>query len=275
MEQLKNGFFSIYFCGSEDCEPGHSYGPAIRPHYLLHVIRSGKGTFVRNNESYHLETGNAFLIAPLESTAYQADETDPWFYTWIGFDGPAVETLLAPTCFQDSCVFNRSMSSEELHLFLKLLHQLLVTWETSGPDSYALMGQFLEILEFMKTPPRTQLGTEAAGYLEKAKAYINSNYSYPIRISDVAQFVGIDRTYLYRLFMETEKTSPKQYLLRLRMRTALKLLRSTTYNITEIAYYCGFNDSAAFCNRFKEHFGESPRSFRHRDSFEGQPAPDE
>ena len=36
---------SVYFCGQEDCGPGHSFGPAMRPHYLLHVISRGKGIY--------------------------------------------------------------------------------------------------------------------------------------------------------------------------------------------------------------------------------------
>lgn len=263
MEQLKNGFFSIYFCGKEDCEPRHSYGPAVRPHYLLHFIRSGKGKFYHKDTEYFLQTGNAFLISPLESTLYQADAEDPWFYTWVGFDGPAVETLLASTCFIDNCVFDRTMSNEEQDRFFTLLERLLDTWQTSG-SSYTVMGQFLELLEFMRVSPKAGVTNDAHLYVQKAKDYIDSNYSYPIKIADVAQYVGIDRTYLYRIFMEKEQISPKQYLLRLRIRTATKLLCATSYSITEIAFYCGFNDSAAFCNQFKEHIGESPGHYRRR-----------
>ena len=264
MKELNNGFFSIYFCGSEDCEPGHNYGPALRPHYLFHFIRSGKGKFYRKGEEYALETGNAFLISPLESTSYQADQEDPWFYTWVGFDGPAVETLLSGTCFADSCVFNRKMNPEEQERFLALLDTMLKTWQREG-SSYTLMGKFLELLEFMRISPRAKLSSDAAQYVQKAKDYIDNNYSYPIRIADVAQFVGIDRTYLYRIFMEKERISPKQYLLHLRIRTATKLLCSTSYSITEIAFYCGFNDSAAFCNQFKDVIGISPSRYRKRE----------
>ena len=33
----------LYYSGSESCAPGHFFGPAVRTHYLIHFIRSGKG----------------------------------------------------------------------------------------------------------------------------------------------------------------------------------------------------------------------------------------
>ena len=32
--------------GSEECAPGHFFGPAVRTYWLLHYVVSGKGTFV-------------------------------------------------------------------------------------------------------------------------------------------------------------------------------------------------------------------------------------
>ena len=102
-------------------------------------------------------------------------------------------------------------------------------------------------------------GTELG---KKAKEYMDNNYSYHIRISDIASFVGIDRTYLYRIFMEQEHISPKQYLFQLRIRTAVSMLSDSRYTITEIAYSCGFQDASAFCNYFKKAMGVTPRQFR-------------
>lgn len=259
-----NRFLSIYFCGREDCSPGHSYGPAVRPHYLLHIVTNGKGYFTRNNTTYSLKKGDAFLIVPLESTFYQADQENPWSYTWIGFDGPEAESLLSGTCFSNSCVYHSQLMPEENTSYFSLVDKLHDTWLAVGTDSYALLGQFLEILDFMREIQTTSSGRYADQYLQHAKNYIQNNYSYPIKVSDIAQAIGIDRTYLYRLFMENEQISPKQYLLRIRLGTALKMLQTTSYSISEIAFYCGFTDSAAFCNQFRSRFKETPGSFRRR-----------
>lgn len=69
---------SVYFCGQEDCGPGHSFGPAMRPHYLLHVISRGKGIYQCGGHTYHLKAGDAFLIRPMDSIYYRADNTEPW-----------------------------------------------------------------------------------------------------------------------------------------------------------------------------------------------------
>ena len=54
----------IYYCGREQCAPGHFWGPAIRPHYLLHVVLHGKGEFFYQEKKYELSAGDAFLIEP-------------------------------------------------------------------------------------------------------------------------------------------------------------------------------------------------------------------
>ena len=69
----EQSFLTVYFCGKEECQPGHYFGPAVRPHYLIHVILQGKGIFQRNGVTYTLKRGDAFLIPPMESTYYQAD----------------------------------------------------------------------------------------------------------------------------------------------------------------------------------------------------------
>ena len=94
------------------------------------------------------------------------------------------------------------------------------------------------------------------------EAFLALSYAYPIQISDVARYVGIDRSYLYRIFMEHENTSPKQYLLKHRLQMAAQLLCSSSCTITEAALSCGFRDAPSFCNYFRQGTGYTPKEFR-------------
>lgn len=71
-------------CGCSQTAPLHSFGPASKPHYLIHYVLSGKGHFRFHDKEYRLEAGYGFLIQPNELAFYQADAKDPWSYLWVG-----------------------------------------------------------------------------------------------------------------------------------------------------------------------------------------------
>ncbi|GAA6411011.1 AraC family transcriptional regulator [Blautia hominis] len=262
MNANPSGTLSIYFCGTEPCTPGHAFGPAVRPHYLIHVVLDGKGVYKRNGETYHLKAGDAFLISPMESTYYQADTKEPWRYAWVGFDGMSVEDLLKRTCFGSSCVYFCPEDEEKREAVIARILELLDSFLSPGQNSLTLMGYFFQLLGSMQGQEPSSREDYPRQYLVKAMEYMNNNYSYNIRISDIASYVGVDRSYLYRIFMEEEHISPKQYLMRLRLRTSASMLRTSQYTITEIAYSCGFRDAAAFCSQFRKATGFTPSQFR-------------
>ncbi len=51
----------------------HSYGPAVRPNYVIHYIISGKGTFTIGNRTYRLTAGQGFFLMPNVRTYYEAE----------------------------------------------------------------------------------------------------------------------------------------------------------------------------------------------------------
>ena len=81
----------LCFCGVSECEPCHSFGPAVRPSYILHYVLSGKGIYQVGGRKYKIRKGQGFLIEPEAVTFYQADEQDPWTYLWVGFAGTHAE----------------------------------------------------------------------------------------------------------------------------------------------------------------------------------------
>lgn len=99
------------------------------------------------------------------------------------------------------------------------------------------------------------------GTFDRAADYIHKNYSYPLTIPEVAGFAGVTRSQLFRIFKQTLGVSPQEYLIRIRLQNAVRLMRTTGLSVTEILYSCGFNDPSHFSRQFKLRYGVTPSEY--------------
>lgn len=249
----------LYHCGHEKCKPSHSYGPAIRPHYLLHYVLHGQGTYCVGGRTYSLKGGDAFLIYPGVTSIYSAEEEDPWEYCWIGFDGSDVHSVLQSCGFSMSNHVCRDQSNGVLW---KEFMQLIEYFNEKKGNEFTLLSQLYLCFShlYIPYPPSSKEIHEI--YIERAMDYIHNNYTYDIKISDIANHLHIDRTYLYKLFMAYIETSPQHYLISYRIDISKKLLKETPLSVTEIAYSCGFKDASSFNKHFKKLVCTTPMQYK-------------
>ena len=98
-------------------------------------------------------------------------------------------------------------------------------------------------------------------YVKKAVSFIQTNYCNPIKVTDVANYVCINRSYLYTLFQSYLGMSPQQFLSTFRLSKAKELLDSTDYSIESIAFSCGYKDALVFAIAFHLYKGFSPSTY--------------
>jgi len=67
---------------------------------------------------------------------------------------------------------------------------------------------------------------------------------------------------LVRQFKAVFHITPYQYLIRLKLEHAARLLKQTNNPIHSVTWMCGFEDTSAFCRAFKSQYGLSPVGFR-------------
>ena len=249
---------SVYFCGREKCAPNHSYGPMMRTQYLFHYVIAGKGTFRTKSTLHHLSPGQGFLICPDQVTYYEADGETPWEYLWIGFDGTEVSQILEDVGLTEKNPIYKGEADGRLE---GILEKLLEVFEQDQNDKYRILAQFYAAVALMREGTVTRRQGEK-GYIDKTLDYIHHNYTYRIRIEDIARYVGLDRTYLFKLFVKNVGLAPQEYLIRYRLEQATHLLRETKLSTSQIAYSCGFRDSPSFCKHFKARYNISPMSYR-------------
>lgn len=257
-------FTDLYlcYCGYDTCEPGYGFGPAVRPNYLIHYILEGKGTYHIGEKRYQLEAGQGFLIEPQVQTLYRADENDPWTYLWIGFDGANAGRYLRELGLAGTHPVFRSSYSEELKALVMQMLEHNISTSTSQFLMEGLLYSFFSVLSRDIVVPAPAHQTDGNQYVKEAVEFIQNNYSFPIRVTDIADYVCINRSYLYTLFKKHLNISPQDYLTAYRITRAAELLKLTDLSVESVAFSCGYTDSLVFSKTFKRHKGVPPSRYR-------------
>ncbi|MGX7327823.1 AraC family ligand binding domain-containing protein [Enterococcus bulliens] len=88
------------FCGFSKTLDHHSFGPAVRDLYILHLVLDGEGMYTVKNKQYSLKKGDFFLIRPYDTTFYSSSIKDPWSYIWLAFSGATADQIITKSCLE-------------------------------------------------------------------------------------------------------------------------------------------------------------------------------
>ncbi len=258
----QTGSLYLNCCGLSRTESMHSFGPALKPHYLIHYILSGRGRFSTGGKEYPLEAGYGFLITPDELAFYQADEKEPWTYVWVGFSGTQAAEYVKNIGLSVRQPVFRSDASEELYRIVKDMMEHNTFGLSNDLRRNGQLGVFLSVIAEGSRIEKTSEADRANVYVRKAVSFIQSNYCNPIKVTDVAEYVCINRSYLYTLFQNSMGMSPQQFLTTFRITKATELLQLTSIPIESIALSCGYRDPLVFAKAFRQMKQMSPSSYR-------------
>lgn len=99
--------------------------------------------------------------------------------------------------------------------------------------------------------------------LSKAMTAVENNVSNAeFSVEELSEIVCMSRGYFYKKILAITGKTPIEFIRLIRMKKALKILRESHYNISEIAYMVGFNSPRIFANYFKEEYGILPSEYR-------------
>lgn len=94
--------------------------------------------------------------------------------------------------------------------------------------------------------------------------YISDRLADEIKLSDLAQLLGISQFHFSRLFKRSVGVPPHQYLLQQRLERAKHLLKHTELSVMEIALLCGFSSHSHLGKWFRRYTGMPPKAYRVR-----------
>jgi AraC-like DNA-binding protein len=108
---------------------------------------------------------------------------------------------------------------------------------------------------------RRTAGGNSMRIVREAKAYLLTRVDESCCLKDIAKAVNISPYHLAHTFRRETGTTLHQYLLQLKLRSALDLLPAARGNLMAIAMKLGFSSHSHFTDTFRTAYGTSPSAF--------------
>lgn len=252
---------SLHESGREQCGIDKYVDITVKNYHLFHYVLNGEGTLLLDGKKYHLKKGHIFYIPPNTKAVYYPNKKNPWMYAWVGFNGSRAEAYLKRIGINiKNPIFNDQKSYKLSSLFISLVDSFYHT-KYLNIDALATFMKIIYQMTIMHDD-KDQVITIKESYIRSAKQYIENNYQYKIKVSDIADALGLTPNYLANVFKEELDATPKQYLTHYRMLIASELLVKTNLNIKEIANEVGYKNPFHFSNEFKKVYNTSPTDYR-------------
>lgn len=247
-------------------KPGYLVGPKRIECYSLHFVREGKIILEFDGETQTLEAGDVFCLYPWVTYVYRRVETDRALeLSWLAMQGSGAEEAVSSVGMTRTKPFVRKRGGQALY---RVVHELLNQMrkgEEAGAASakkkaWKLQGGLYQMFSMLMDSPMEHGGQ--GQWLQQSLDYIDLHACEGITVHQVADEVGVNRTYFTVEFAKLCGCSPGEYINKLRLHKAKELLLDTSASVTEIAYSTGYSSLYTFSRAFKNMFSVSPANYR-------------
>ncbi len=231
--------------------------------YLFQYTLSGSGTVVVKGKKHIVKEGSGFFLKIPDDDEYFFDEKEnlsPWKFIYIKFCGDVC--LPYYNLIRDSVgsIFKINGNAKSILALAEIYRRASLGLISDSFTGERLTFDFLCKLCFDLLNDENHF----SDMVLKAKRIIENEYMTIDGIYDVSQKLGVSQSHLSRVFSYEFKTSPIEYLTKVRLQEAVNLLNESGESIESIALRCGFSCGNYFCKVFRRHMNISPHEYRLR-----------
>lgn len=235
--------------------------PTGRKDFQLIYVARGVVNCTALNKRYTLTEGMALLYFPDEPQQYEYARIDNPEVYWIHFSGVKVKEILENAGLFLDRIYRVGVKSDYVILFDKIIGELQI----KRKNYFELCNSYL--MELLLRMSRHVSEKEVPAYqrneqIEQAVQLLHQNFNNDLQIQQYAQQCNVSTCWFIRSFRERMGMTPQKYLTAIRINKAKELLRSSSYNISEIAAVVGYQNPLYFSRIFKKCTGCSPMAYK-------------
>ncbi len=241
--------------------------------FELTIILDGKGTINTNKHSATVQEGDIYLSYPCDIHSIISDSNSPMKYAFLSFcldRSPFKEDF-------DKIAFNFHESNKRIFTnpFIPQLVEALISEMTTESFEkeevlYSCLNQILiytcrAFLHNKLSSPTTSVGkNEILCY--KIMRYIDNNIFTIQNLTDIANHLNYNYSYLAKVFKNTTHNTLAQYVAKRKMERAKIMIKEGVMNFTKIAEMLNYSSIYSFSKSFKVHFGIPPADYKKQHS---------
>ncbi len=247
----------------------------ILDHELV-LITQGRGEWALDGRRHPFATHDLLFIPPFVPHSFASDSTGPVGHIAVHFDfapgcPPAARGLARQPPYRVRFTHGLDIASERRlfagHRIERALGDV-VTAHASGEVLGAasatvhLAGVLLALLAGPGNADREARSPLHAIRVQSVVRFMAENLARPVDHAALERVSGVSPSRLQALFREVTGYPPLDYLRRLRVEEARRLLADSRLSVKEIAARTGFRDTSHFSKVFRRVDGLSPAHFR-------------
>ncbi|MGB7348031.1 MAG: AraC family transcriptional regulator [Pirellulaceae bacterium] len=137
--------------------------------------------------------------------------------------------------------------------------RLVVTSKTPLRDQ---RGRVIGVAGISRQIERIQTPSGSADAFAGVIEFLHKRYAESLSTDQLASMAGLSISHFERRFRRAFGSSPRQYLVRIRIENAAGMLRATDQTVSQIAQACGFYDHAHFSRSFRSLMNTTPSQYR-------------
>lgn len=244
--------------------PGEVIGPFIRDYYVIRYCVSGHGKLVIDNVEFEINAGQTYVLSPGVIISEEVCGNEEMVLSALVLYGMRAETLFKNMGITEKSPFFPWTENPEFHAFMCDVCDKVLPIHSSS--SLFLTAQAYLVIDYLTRYMQSYYSdmshdNQIEAYIQKAVYYIDLSYTEQVKISDIAKYVGLNRSYFSCIFKERMGVSPQEYITQLRIRKACELLSYPDATVISVANSLNY-DPAAFFRHFKRIIGLSPSEYK-------------
>lgn len=254
--------------------PIREYLPHTHDFHEMEIILSGSALNSINGKSFPVGPGDVFIVG--KGATHEITQLDHLELYNIGFDTgsvrsigedllrlPGFHALFLMESLNDPFVRRLKLEPTELERARRLLDEMHEEYTENLPGRHtALLSGFARLIVLLSRNYSRSIPEKSTWQMASALAKMERDFAEPISIAQLAESVYLSERHFRRQFEKIYQQTPKEYLLKLRLRAAVQMLWRREQSISDIALACGFSDGNHFSRVFRQTYGVSPSEYR-------------